>query len=230
LCIKYTEEVEYLQIYSNNTASIDLGEIHSITSIDSSGNAIIITGRLMRSIKQLRNKEQAKIYKRLSKCTKGSRQYKKYMVALTDLSVKTNRKINDCIHKISKLYLDFCILNNISTIYYGDLDSATRSTRQKKKGKGLVRQKLSQWNFGYLMARIENRLTKHGIIAIKVKEYYTSSKCPSCTKLNKPKNREYVCSCGYKQHRDIVGAINILNDNGGYTLKYYKNKKYLQIV
>ncbi|MFC8686004.1 hypothetical protein [Brevibacillus porteri] len=56
LAIKYIEEDQYMQVNSDNAASIDLGEIHSITSIDSNANAIIITGRKLRSIKQLRNK------------------------------------------------------------------------------------------------------------------------------------------------------------------------------
>lgn len=35
--------------------------------------------------------------------------------------------------------------------------------------------------------------------------------------------------CNCTQHRDIVGAINILNDNGGFNLTKYNNLKYLQI-
>ena len=68
LSIKYIEDREYLSISSTNCAAIDLGEIHSITSIDNNGNTIIITGRKMRSIKQERNKLQAEIYRKMSKC------------------------------------------------------------------------------------------------------------------------------------------------------------------
>ncbi|MEM5599279.1 transposase [Niallia circulans] len=131
LAIKYKDKSEKLQIKSNNHASIDLGEIHSITSIDSCGNAIIITGRKMRAIKQHRNKIQADIYRRMSKCKKGSNQYRKYLRALKNMKWKYDNKILDCIHKISKLYLDYCILNDVSTVYYGDLDSATRNTKRK---------------------------------------------------------------------------------------------------
>lgn len=231
LSIKYIENVESLQIKSNNHASIDLGEIHSITSIDSSGNAIIITGRLIRSIKQLRNKQQANIYRRMSKCKKGSRQYRKYMRALYNLKVKFDQKILDCVHKITKLYVDYCIQNNVSVVYYGDLDSATRKTKQRKRGNRMVRQKLSQWNFGQIVKYLENKMTHYGVKLIKVSEAYSSQKCPCCNKLNKPKGREYKCRrCNYHQHRDIVGAINILNDNDESKLNEYESKKYLQIV
>lgn len=230
LAIKYKEKAEYKQIKSDNHAAIDLGEIHSITSIDSRGNAVIITGRKLRSIKYLRNKHQAKIYRRMSKCKQDSKQYLKYMNALKNLTYKTERRINDAVHKITKLYLDFCIQNNISVVYYGDLDSATRNTKQNKKGNKIVRQKLSQWNFGEIIRQLENKLSRHRIKMVQVKEYYTSSKCPSCSKINKPKDRNYNCSCGYKQHRDLVGAINILNNNANTNLKYYTTKKYLRIA
>ena len=228
LAIKYREKKKYQQIKSNNHAAIDLGEIHSITSIDTRGNAVIITGRKLRSIKYLRNKHQAELFRRLSKCTKGSKQYWKYRNTLRNLTYKTEKRINDAVHKITKLYLDFCIQNNISTVYYGDLDSATRNT--KGRVNSFIGQKLQQWNHGEIMRELENKLSRHGIRLIKVKEYYTSSKCPNCGKLNKPNNRNYECICDYKQHRDLVGAINILNNNANTNIKYYKNKKYLRIA
>lgn len=230
LSIKYKEKSEHLQINSNNAASIDLGEIHSITSIDTCGNALIITGRKMRAIKQLRNKHRAELYRRLNKTAKGSNQYWKYRRAIQKLCVKYERQINDTVHKTSKLFLGYCLENQISTVYYGDLDSATRSTKQNGKGNSYVRQKLSQWNYGQLMEQIENKLSRHGIKLVKVKEYYTSQKCPSCKELNKPAKRNYSCNCGYKQHRDIAGAINILNDNHEINQINYRNKKYLRIA
>jgi len=229
LCIKYKEE-DYLEVKRENEASIDLGEIHAITSMCNNKNGVIITGRKIREIKHLRNNNLSVLRSKRSKCTKGSRQYRKYSRAIAKLQVKTDTRVNDCVHKVSKQYLDFCLTNNIGKVYYGDLDSATRSTKQNNKGNNHVRQKLSQWNYGELMRQVENKLTRHGIKLEKVKEYYTSQKCPQCKTLNKVHNREYKCSCGYKQHRDIVGAINILNDNGGYSIVRYETKLYLQIA
>lgn len=228
LFIKYKEKAEYKKIKSKNHAAIDLGEIHSITSIDSRGNAVIITGRKLRSIKYHRNKQQAKIYQRMKKCKQGSKQYWKYRNALRHLKFKYDKKINDTVHKITKLYLDFCIENNISTVYYGDLDSATRNI--KGRVNSYVGQKLKQWNYGEIIRQLENKLNRYGIKLVKVKEKYTSKKCPNCNELNKPNGRNYVCKCGYQQHRDLVGAINILNDNYNTNIKYYTTKKYLRIT
>lgn len=230
MAVKYKEQAEYKQtISSSNTASMDLGEIHSITSIDSNGNAAIITGRLVRSFKRFRNKKQAELREKIDKCKPDSRQYHKYRKAMTKLSYRTKWKLNDALHKITRHYTNFCVMNDIKTVYYGDLDSATRNSRVKKKGNKMVRQKLSQWQYGELIRLLEPKLARHGIEMVKVKEYYTSQKCPVCGAHNKSKGRGYVCKCGYKQHRDIVGAINILNDNSDTSITKYRNLKYLQI-
>jgi putative transposase len=66
---------------------------------------------------------------------------------------------------------------------------------------------------------------------IKIKEYNTSSTCPHCGAKYHPKNRQWICpECNYKQHRDLVGAINILNFNTNYHVEKYNTFKYLQII
>jgi len=230
LAIKTKKENDNVLIQSNNEASIDLGEIHSITSIDNNENAIIITGRKLREIKQLRNKHLGKLKSRRSKCTKGSRQYKRYSRAIKRLVYKTNNKILDIVHKITKLYLDYCLKNNIGKIYYGDLDSCTRNTKKEKRGGNKVHQKLTQWNYGQIILQLTNKLSRYNIELVKVKEYYTSKKCPKCGTHNTPKGRNYICECGYVMHRDINGAINILNDNSQFKIHKYKSLKYLQIA
>jgi putative transposase len=229
LAIKYKEQSDkYYQIKSDNVAAIDLGEIHSITSIDNNGNAIIITGRKLRSIKYFRNKELGKLRSRLSKCVKNSKNYCNIRKTIKKLASKTERKVLDAVHKISKLYLDYCLENQISKVYYGDLDSCTRNTKERT-GK-VIGEKLNQWNYGLLMLQLENKLSRYDIKLVKVPEYYTSKKCPHCLTLNNPQGRNYICECGYKQHRDINGSINILNDNSQYHIERYQNLKYLQIA
>lgn len=229
LAVKYKEPKTNTDVKSNNVAAIDLGEIHSITSIDNNGNAIIITGRKIRSIKRLQNKEQAKLRSKRDKLAKGSRQYRKYSRAIYKLKVKTDKQILDCIHKISKLYLDYCIENGISKVYYGDLDSCTRNTKERVNK--LVGQKLNDWCYGLLMLQLENKLSRYGIELVKVSEAYSSQTCPHCGHRHKPTGRNYECQCGYKQHRDVVGAMNILNFNEkDVQLEKYNNLKYLRIA
>lgn len=226
--IKYKEPKVNEDIESNNVAAIDLGEIHSISSIDNNGNAIIITGRKLRSIKRLQNKEYSKLSSKRSNTIKGSEQYRKYTKAIYRLKIKTENQISDCIHKISKMYLDYCIQNGISKVYYGDLDSCTRGHHGDNSK--MVNQKLRDWCYGLLILQLENKLSRYGIEMVKISEAYTSQTCPHCGHRHKPTGRNYECQCGYKQHRDVVGAINILNFyEKDLHIEKYSNLKYLRI-
>lgn len=227
LAIKYKED-DFLPLDGDGVSAIDLGEIHSITSIDKNGNAIIITGRKLRSINRLQHKEQAKLRSKRDKLHKNSRKYKKYSRAIYNLSYKSDKQKLDCVHKISKLYLDYCIKNGIKKVYYGDLDSCTRNSSEKINK--FVGQKLNDWSYGLLMLQLHNKLERYGIELIKVSEAYSSQTCPMCGNKHKPTGRNYKCKCGYTQHRDIVGAMNILNFNEGTKISKYETMKYLRIA
>jgi putative transposase len=164
----------------------------------------------------------------MSKCKKYSNQYKKYNRAIYNIKYKCERQILDCIHKISKLYLDYCLENNISKVYYGDLDSCTRNSSDRVNN--LIGQKLNEWNYGELMLQLHNKLERYNIELVEVSEAYSSQTCPACGKRHKQKGRNYICECGYKQHRDLVGAMNILNFNSNTQIKQYNNLMYLRIA
>jgi putative transposase len=71
------------------TASVDLGEIHATSSVSVNNKGIIITGRKLRSIKRFRNKKLAELKRKMSKCKKGSHQWKKYNKAKQYILSKT---------------------------------------------------------------------------------------------------------------------------------------------
>jgi putative transposase len=229
LAIKYKENNNTNLIQSDNSASIDLGEIHGITSIDNNGNCVILTNRKLRSLIREKDKRQGELKSLRSNCKQGSLMATKYTKAIYKISFEYENKILDIIHKQTKLYLDWCIEHNISKVYYGDVDSTTRNSKGKLSQH--TNHKLNMWQFGLLIIQLENKLSRHGIKLEKVDEAYTSQTCPNCGKRNKPTDRNYHCKkCNYEQHRDIVGAINILNFNTDNQLKRYTNKVYLQIT
>lgn len=225
---------DYKQIDSNNISAIDLGEIHTMTSVDNLGNTQIITGRRLRSYKRFRNKELGKIQKKLRKCKKGSRNYKKYRKAINKLISKSNIKMTSELHKTSKLYVDYAVRNKIKTVIVGDLAQYNMNLKNIKGGDGRL-QKLVQWNYGQLINMLSYKLTRHGIIVNEISEAYTSQTCPNCGHKYKPSGRNYICKeCGFTLHRDVVGAYNILSKyiNDGYIKKMdleLKQLRYLRI-
>ena len=78
--------------------SIDLGEIHPITTTDGK-KVIIYNGRLIRSIKQYREKLKATFQKLLSRCTKYSRRWWKLVRSKKRQLRKLNSQLKDAIHK-----------------------------------------------------------------------------------------------------------------------------------
>ena len=90
----------------------------------------------------------------------------------------------------------------------GNPEGVQRNTKKKRRKD--VNQKLSNWSFGKLYSLLEYKLKAKGITIGKVDESYTSQTCPVCGNRKKSNNRNYRCKFGYKEHRDIHGARNIL--------------------
>ena len=193
-------------VQSDVTCGIDLGEIHSITAFDSKGNAVIITGRLLRSIKQYQLKKLAELSRKLSKCKINSRRHKKLRRAKRRMLQKTNAQIRDLNHKITRSFVTWAIENNVSKVYVGNPEGV-----QRKKRRRVVSQKLSRWNFGKHMEYLEYKLAAVGRVLEKISEAYSTQTCPQCGRRYKCNSRNYQCSCGYTAHRDIHGARNILS-------------------
>ena len=113
-------ESEYTQqaIKTNkrlHRAAIDIGvdNLATVTSDNMETNPFIVNGRPMKSINQFFNKKLVTIKSIYSKQNiKSGRKSRK-------LNQMRNRKIKDYIHKSSRRLVDWCILNDIHTLYIG---------------------------------------------------------------------------------------------------------------
>ena len=146
-------------------------------------------------------------YKRRQFATKRKQLGKlKKPQAIKRISHKENDWMNDQNHKISREVVNFALENNVSIIKLEQLANIRATTRTSRKNN----KSLHNWSFYRLQNYIIYKAQLVGIQVEVVNPAYTSQKCPSCGANNKAKDRLYKCSCGYKQHRDIVGAINIM--------------------
>lgn len=197
----------------SNRAAIDPGEIHTIASYAETGESLIITGRKLRSIHRLRNKKLAELNRKLSRCQKGSRQWKRYQRAKRYVLSKSETQLKDALHKTTKNFVDWCLAQEVNEVVIGDVEGIQRNTRKSQmKNRGRKQnQRLSQWSFGKLYAYLEYKLNTNGMSIRKVSEAYSSQTCPVCGKRKKTSSRIYQCPCGYECHRDIHGAKNILS-------------------
>jgi putative transposase len=105
-------------------------------------------------------------------------------------------------HKISKDIISFAANEKVGLIKLENLNQL-----HKNNSNTIV----STWSYHRLMNYIIYKAKKEGIKTVLINPRNTSKRCPKCKKLNNPTKRNYECTCGYKNHRDIVGAINVLN-------------------
>ena len=241
-------------VTGSGVAAIDMGEIHAITITDGY-DALVISGRKLRAVKQYRNKRDAQLQEAMSKCvglsrnvskpTKYSRKWRKLNLTSRRIMERTRRRISrDLNHKITISSIQWCIKHGISTIVIGDLSGIAQCTKNRLSRR--IRQKISQWSFYKQKEYLQYKAKEVGIDVVEVSEAYTSRTCPRCGTVNRTNNRNYSCSnCELTCHRDVVGAYNIfsmfasLTDAFGLRYRYgalvpddlfpYPKPKYLRI-
>jgi putative transposase len=208
VCLSYDDGIREEKQKEGVVSSIDPGEIHTIASITENGDSVIVTGRYMRSIHRLRNKKLKELQELMSRCKKGSNQWKKYNRAKRYVLSKSEVQLKDALHKTTRQFVEWCLTHDVSRVVIGDVDGVQRNSKKKRRKD--TNQKLSNWSFGKLFSLLEYKLVAKGISIEKVDESYTSQTCPVCHNRKKSNNRNYKCKCGYREHRDIHGARNIL--------------------
>lgn len=182
----------------------DLGEIHPMVFTDGV-DTDIFNGRLLRSKRQYQNKLKAKLSNLIDTKKRGSKRRKQLIKTKQKQLAKIKNQIKDIEHKLTSFAVSMLQEKNIQTLVIGDVRDIRKNIKYGKK----ANQKLHQWTFGSIRAKLEYKCAKVGIKTELVSEAYTSQECLSCRKRNKPKNRQYKCSCGFKWHRDGVGCSNI---------------------
>lgn len=208
VCLSYEDGIQAKERKEGVTASIDPGEIHTIASVTEDGDSLVITGRYMRSVHRLRNKKLKEIQALMSRCKKSSRKWKKYNRAKKYVLSKSEAQLKDALHKTTQDFVEWCVKQDVNHVVIGNPEGVQRNTKKKRKKK--TNQKLSNWSFGKLYDLLEYKLKAKGMTIEKVDESYTSQTCPVCGNRKKSSNRNYHCKCGYREHRDIHGARNIL--------------------
>ena len=189
----------------SKAASVDLGEIHPMVITDGV-NTDIYNGRLLRSKRQYQNKLKAQLSKLIDKKKRGSKRRKKLIKSTKKQLAKIKNQIKDIEHKLTSKAVSTLKDRRVQTLVIGDVRDIRKNIDYGKK----ANQKLHQWSFGSIREKLEYKCARVGIKTELISEEYTSQMCLSCRKKNKPKKRNYRCSCGFSWHRDGVGCSNIL--------------------
>ncbi|MBI4641928.1 MAG: IS200/IS605 family element transposase accessory protein TnpB [Candidatus Tectomicrobia bacterium] len=106
---------------------------------------------------------------------------------------------------ITNLMTNLAARDGVQTVVIGDVRDIRRGLDYGNK----ANQKIHQMMSGKTRFLLTYKCERRGMDIALQEESYTTQMCPACGKCNKPKGREYVCSCGFRYHRDGVGALNI---------------------
>jgi len=186
-------------------ACVDLGEIHQAAVSTDSGQAIVVSGRGIRTLKRQRSKALGEIAQKRSRCKKGSERYRKLQKARRKVSKRYQQRIRDLRHKGTRKVINFCIKHQVGSLFVGN----PHGVREKKSGRK-HNQRMSNWEYGRDIQYLKEKSKKADIQCFTGSERGTSSQCPECSHRQKPKGRQWKCrKCGFSGHRDVVGSINM---------------------
>jgi putative transposase len=179
-----------------NTMGVDLGLKVPAVAVTSNGKTHFLGKG--RQNKYIRRKYKQK-RRKLGKLKKIS--------AIRKMNNKEQRIMKDQNHKISRQIVNIAIKEGVSVIKLENLTNIRQTARTSHKNA----KNLHTWTFYQLQQFVIYKANLAGVRVIEVNPKYTSQECPECGEKNKARDRKYVCECGFKAHRDLVGAINIMN-------------------
>jgi len=188
------------QRHGNKTLAIDIGIKRGIAGFDNK-KAYLYPSQIVKKWKQI-----TKRIKRLQRIAK-TRNNRYSTTQINTLYQKRCLMMDDYYKNIVSWAIKDA---NPDKIIVGDVKDILAKPQKNRKANQMTH---NLWSFDLLYKRLANKCEEKGIELAKVPEPYTSQLCPACGSFNKPIDREYECDCGYKQDRDINGAINIYHQN-----------------
>lgn len=137
--------------------------------------------------------------------------------ALRKSQGKERRWMKNINHQLSRQIVNQAQQDKVGTIkletLFGIRERTTRTSRGAKARKN--NRMSNTWSFYQLAEFITYKAERLGIRVERVDPAYTSQECPACGKYHKARDRRYCCTdCGWKGHRDSVGAIAISRRTG----------------
>ena len=171
------------------------------------GMCVFSTGKRAEYPMFYRNTEKklAREQRKLSRCQKGSQNYKKQKkrVALCHEKIRNQRK--DFQHKLSA-----SLAESFDAVCVEDLNLKGMAGGLHL-GKGV-----HDNGYGLFLSMLEYKLEERGKYLIKVDRYFASSKiCSVCGNKKEElslSDRIYYCECGNRMDRDANAAVNIMKE------------------
>ena len=188
-------------------ATVDLGEIHQAAVTTSTGAALVISGRGIRTLKRRHNRALGQIARKRHRCQKGSRRDRRLQAARRKASARKRRQIWDLRHKGTRAVVTFCRAEGVGRLFIGN----PHGVRNRRSGRH-HNQRMSGWEYGRDIRYLTYKAKLAHIASFTGSERGTSSQCPVCGWKQKVRGRVWRCrrpGCTFVGHRDVVGSVNM---------------------
>jgi putative transposase len=211
-CYKLSDARPKEEREKGGVAGVDLGEVHLAVAHDGE-QTYIANGRLLRSKRRYQNKLKSTLSRLLARKRRGSRRYRRVLASGRKQLARLNDQIRDILHKQTTRLVSTLCARGVQTVVIGDIRnirvSAARVSGTESFYGKKANQKIHQMVHGQARHYITYKAERLGMRVVLQDERYSSQTCPACNKRNKPKGRGHRCGCGFRFHRDGVGAINL---------------------
>jgi putative transposase len=209
LCLTLeTEEALPPPLPAGAVAGIDLGEVHIAAVTTTNRQALVVSGRQLRSCKQWRNKVHSLLQEKLRRCQVGSRRTKRLLKRKAQVSAKLYRQQRDLMHQAARTVVDFCQTEGVARIAVGDVRDIQTGVSLGRK----TNQKISQWPHGQFARYVREKAAQLGMVVEWIDEAYSTKTCSHSGHVqpSSPRGRRFRCAgCGVRVHRDVNGSANI---------------------
>jgi len=197
-------------------AGVDPGIIHPFAVV-AGDEALLVSGRALRAECHLHLADTKARAKRMgrkapSRGQRGSRRWRKLRRAQRRREARHRRRIRQAHHEAAKAVVAWAVDHRVGTLRVGDPEGICNRDAGRRQNL-----RLRNWGRTHLIGALKDKAAMAGIEVVEVDERGTSSTCPACRKrVPKPRGRIFCCAfCGFRGHRDLVGAANIAASGGG---------------
>ena len=211
----YEEKQQNVELDASKYLSIDLGLDNFATFVDSTGSAIILDGKELKSINQWYNKENARL-----QSIKDKQGIKGITERHARLLWRRNNKINEGLNKAVSIIVKTCLEKKIGNVVIGELTDIKQGINHGS----MNNQKFVQIPYGTLKLKLAAKCEQYGITYTEINEAYTS-KTDALAYERVEKHDQYLgkrvkrglfqSSTNILLNADVNGALNILRKVSG---------------
>ena len=209
--IQTRREVELPATQATTAIGIDLGIARFATLSD---------GSYIAPLNSFKSKaaKLAKYQRRMAHKQKFSNNWKKAKAKVQKIHAQIANARRDFLHKATTtisqnhamVFIEDLQVQNMSKSAAGTAENHGKNVAQKS---GLNKAILDQ-GWGEFRRQLDYKTAWNGGMLIAVPAHHTSQTCPCCghvSKDNRQTQARFACvECGYENHADVVGAINVL--------------------